>query len=182
VVCFRIAPLLGAVAALTATGLAGAPSALATDAPPGSGGERPARVLSYDATASAEFSGEVTEAARRWNEGVTSVELRPARPGEHADIHLVAEDGWPHATTTGLGSGTVHMGREAVAHGHPATRVVVHELGHVLGLHDHKPGPCSSVMSGSANGAGCANTVPDAAERAGVQDAFAHLGTAPAQP
>ena len=136
-----------------------------------------ARVVTYDASASAEFRAAVDRGAAIWNESVDSVELRPAAAGQRANIRIVADNGWPRALTTSLGNGTVYMGRQAVSQGYDTIRISAHELGHILGLPDRKPGPCSSLMSGSSAGVSCTNPYPNAAERAEVEDNF---GLAPA--
>ncbi|RBM20798.1 snapalysin family zinc-dependent metalloprotease [Streptomyces sp. PT12] len=129
-------------------------------------------VLTYDASGSAELTDAVHSGAAVWNESVTSVRLEPAAPGADANITIVADDGWPRALTTSLGNGIVWMGRQAVDDGYDTIRIAAHELGHILGLPDIKPGPCSSLMSGSTGGVDCTNRYPDAAERADVEAAF----------
>ncbi|MFG3659725.1 snapalysin family zinc-dependent metalloprotease [Streptomyces sp. NPDC047706] len=138
-----------------------------------------ARVVTYDAGASAEFRAAVDRGAAIWNESVDSVELRPAATGQRANIRILADNGWPRALTTSLGNGTVYMGRQAVSQGYDTVRISAHELGHILGLPDRKPGPCSSLMSGSSAGVSCTNPYPDASEKAEVEDNFA---LAPARP
>jgi snapalysin len=134
-------------------------------------------VLTYDAGESAEFAEAVDSGVKVWNESVTGVRLEPVKDGEQANVRIVADDGWPRAVTTSLGNGTVYMGREAVQQGFNTTRIASHELGHILGLPDMKPGPCSSLMSGSSAGASCTNPNPDDAEKAEVEDAFAGGGS-----
>ncbi|MFC4495212.1 snapalysin family zinc-dependent metalloprotease [Streptomyces ovatisporus] len=130
-------------------------------------------VLTYDASGSAEFAEAVAGGVQVWNESVTGVRLEAAEAGEQANVRIVADDGWPRAVTTSLGNGTVYMGREAVQQGYHTTRIASHELGHILGLPDIKPGPCSSLMSGSTAGVSCTNPDPDAAEKAEVEENFA---------
>ncbi|MCT7355253.1 snapalysin family zinc-dependent metalloprotease [Streptomyces sp. 15-116A] len=132
-----------------------------------------ARVLTYDASGAAEFRSAVDRGAAIWNESVDAVELRPAASGQRANIRVLADNGWPRAVPSGLGSGTVYIGRQAVNQGYHTVRISAHELGHILGLPDRKPGPCSSLMSGSSAGTGCTNAYPDAAERAEVEGNFA---------
>ncbi|MCL6735966.1 snapalysin family zinc-dependent metalloprotease [Streptomyces neyagawaensis] len=141
-----------------------------------------ARVLTYDASGSAEFRSVVDRGAAIWNESVDAVELRPAATGQRANIRVVADNGWPRALTTSLGNGTVYMGRQAVDQGYNTIRIAAHELGHILGLPDRKPGPCSSLMSGSSAGTACTNPNPNAAEKAEVEGNFggALVGPAPA--
>ncbi|MEV4865063.1 snapalysin family zinc-dependent metalloprotease [Streptomyces ossamyceticus] len=140
-----------------------------------------ARVLTYDASGSAEFRSAVDRGAAIWNESVDAVELRPAATGQRANIRVVADNGWPRALTTSLGNGTVYMGRQAVDQGYNTIRISAHELGHILGLPDRKPGPCSSLMSGSSAGTACTNPYPNAAEKAEVEGNFggALVGPAP---
>ncbi|GGM19249.1 peptidase [Streptomyces fumigatiscleroticus] len=141
-----------------------------------------ARVLTYDASGSAELHSAVDRSAAIWNESVDHVELRPVTTGRRADVRVPADNGRPRTVTTSLGSGTVHMGRQAADQGYDTVRVSAHELGHVLGLPDRKPGPCSSLMSGSSAGTSCTNPYPDAAEKAEVEDDFAAALTGGAVP
>ncbi|MEV0017786.1 snapalysin family zinc-dependent metalloprotease [Streptomyces tendae] len=139
-----------------------------------------ARVLTYDASGSAEFRSAVDRGAAIWNESVEGAELRPAAAGQRANIRVLADDGWPRALTTSLGSGTVWIGRQAVDEGYDTVRISSHELGHILGLPDRKPGPCSSLMSGSSAGTACTNPYPDAAEKAEVESNFGEAAGSPA--
>jgi snapalysin len=158
--------------------------AAAAGAPPAAGGERAlaAVVLTYDASGAAEFTEAVHGGAAVWNETVAAVRLEPVRAGSRANIRVVADDGWPRARTISLGNGTVWMGRQAVDEGYDTLRIAAHELGHLLGLPDIKPGPCSSLMSGSTAGTGCANPYPDARERAAVEANFANAAAAAPAP
>ncbi|GHH94224.1 snapalysin family zinc-dependent metalloprotease [Streptomyces capillispiralis] len=131
-----------------------------------------ARVLTYDASGAAEFRSAVDRGAAVWNESVDSVELRPAASGQRADIRVLADDGWPRAVPGSLGTGTVYIGRQAVDQGHHTVRIAAHELGHMLGLPDRKPGPCSRLMSGASAGTTCTNAYPNAAERTEVEGNF----------
>ncbi|MDT0269754.1 snapalysin family zinc-dependent metalloprotease [Streptomyces sp. DSM 44915] len=131
-----------------------------------------ATTLTYDVSGAEEFVDAVHAGAAIWNETVVNVQLAPADAGESANIEIVADDGWPRALTTSLGNGIIWFGRQAVVEGYDTTRIASHELGHLLGLPDIKPGPCSSLMSGSTAGVGCTNPYPDAAETAAVENAF----------
>jgi snapalysin len=131
-----------------------------------------ARVVTYDASASAEFKAAVDRGAAIWNESVDAVELRPVAAGQRANIRILADNGWPRALTTSLGNGTVYIGRQAVDQGYNTVRISAHELGHILGLPDRKPGPCTSLMSGSSAGVSCANPYPNTAEKSEVEGNF----------
>ncbi|MEE1940090.1 snapalysin family zinc-dependent metalloprotease [Streptomyces sp. TRM 70361] len=168
------------VAALAAAFALVGGQAAAAPAPVGDRALAP-RVLTYDASASAEFRAAVDRGAAIWNQSVESVELRPARAGQRADIRILADNGWPRAMTTALGRGVVYMGRQAVDQGYDTVRISAHELGHILGLPDRKPGPCSSLMSGSSAGTACTNPYPNAAEKAEVEDNFGGALVRPAE-
>ncbi|MFB6849570.1 snapalysin family zinc-dependent metalloprotease [Streptomyces sp. NPDC056373] len=140
-----------------------------------------ARVVTYDASGSAEFRSAVDRGAAIWNESVDAVELRPVAAGQRANIRVIADNGWPRALPTTLGNGTVYIGRQAVDQGYNTIRISAHELGHILGLPDRKPGPCSSLMSGSTAGTSCANPYPNAAEKAEVEGNFGGALTGGAQ-
>ncbi|MDB1090044.1 snapalysin family zinc-dependent metalloprotease [Streptomyces sp. ACA25] len=131
-----------------------------------------ARVVTYDASGAAEFRQAVDRGAAAWNQSVANVRLEPVRAGQRANIRVVADNGWPRARMTSLGNGTVWMGRQAVAEGYNSVRIASHEFGHILGLPDVKPGPCSSLMSGSSAGVSCTNPYPDSRERAAVERYF----------
>jgi snapalysin len=135
----------------------------------------PPTILYYDDSQAAEFRSAMVAGADSWNSSVQNVRLVEAAPGRHADIRVIAYDGWPQSTLGPVrpgGRGTVHFGREAVNEGYNIIRIAAHELGHSLGLLDNKPGHCSSLMSGSTGGVSCTNAEPNAAERAAVEAAY----------
>src|SRR4051794_9843218 len=122
--------------------------------------------LHYDDSQAAEFKSAVVAGAESWNSSVQNVHLVEAAPGTRAEIQVIADDGWPRSILGPVRPGgqvTVWFGREAVNEGYNTTRIAAHELGHSLGLDDNKPGPCSSLMSGSTGGVSCTNATPNAA-------------------
>ncbi|MPZ84617.1 MAG: snapalysin family zinc-dependent metalloprotease [Actinophytocola sp.] len=132
--------------------------------------------ITYDDSQAAEFVDVVAQGVAIWNGAVENVQIEKASPGTDADITIIANDGWPQATLGPVfpgGSGTVWYGRQAVDEGYDVVRIAAHELGHNLGLPDMKPGPCSSLMSGSSAGVACTNPNPDAQEIAWVEENYA---------
>ncbi|MBA9006535.1 snapalysin family zinc-dependent metalloprotease [Thermomonospora cellulosilytica] len=135
--------------------------------------------LYYDDSLAAEFKSAVAAGAAAWNSSVQNVRLVKAPAGRRAEIQIIADNGWPRATLGPVRPGgrvTIWFGRQAVAEGYNTTRIAAHELGHSLGLPDRKPGPCSSLMSGSTGGVSCTNALPNTSERAAVERNYA--GTA----
>ncbi|MGI5423481.1 snapalysin family zinc-dependent metalloprotease [Streptomyces sp. CA-179760] len=177
----HVRTLTGGLAAALAVSFALAGGQAVAASPDAEGAPLAARVLLYDASGSAEFRSAVDRGAAIWNESVDAVELRPAAAGQRANIRVLADNGWPRALPTTLGNGTVYIGRQAVDQGYNTVRISAHELGHILGLPDRKPGPCSSLMSGSTAGTACANPYPNAAEKTEVEGNFdgALIGSAP---
>jgi snapalysin len=168
--------LIGAaVLTLTVTAVPAANAAPA--AAPGASQRLAPTTLYYDDSQAAEFRSAVVAGAGSWNSSVSNVRLVEATGGQRADIRVIAFDGWPQSTLgpvrSGGRQGTVYFGREAVNEGYNTVRIAAHELGHSLGLPDAKPGPCSSLMSGSTGGVSCTNATPNASERARVQSNYA---------
>jgi snapalysin len=132
--------------------------------------------LYYSDTQAGEFKDVVAQGVAVWNANVTSVRIQKAATGQRADITVIADNGWPRATLGPVrpgGRATVWIGREAVNEGYYPVRIASHELGHSLGLPDIKPGPCSSLMSGSTGGVSCTNVNPNSSERNRVQNNYA---------
>ncbi|WP_103936255.1 snapalysin family zinc-dependent metalloprotease [Thermomonospora echinospora] len=137
--------------------------------------------LYYDDSQAAEFKSAVAAGAAAWNSSVQNVRLVKAPAGRRAEIRVIADNGWPRATLGPVRPGgqvTVWFGRQAVAEGYNTTRIASHEMGHSLGLPDRKPGPCSSLMSGSTGGVSCTNALPNASERAAVESNYASAAVA----
>ncbi|MFD6419586.1 snapalysin family zinc-dependent metalloprotease [Streptomyces sp. NPDC060194] len=169
---FRTVPRALAAAVMLTSALAGGQAYAAPSPAADRATALAPRVVTYDAGASAEFRTAVDRGAAIWNESVDGVELRPVATGQRANIRVIADNGWPRAQTTSLGNGTVWIGRQAVNEGYNTVRISSHEFGHILGLPDRKPGPCSSLMSGSSAGVGCTNPFPDATEKSRVERNF----------
>ncbi|MFF2193920.1 snapalysin family zinc-dependent metalloprotease [Streptomyces sp. NPDC058157] len=162
-----------------ATAATAAPAATATAIP---GAAAATVTLRYDDSRAGGWEAAIAAGVASWNANVGNVRLVKAAPGVRAEIVIVATTGWPQATLGPVRPGRqvrVELGAQAVDDGYDKTRIAAHELGHSLGLPDTKPGPCTQLMSGSSAGTACTNAVPDAAERARVQNAYANgLGAA----
>jgi snapalysin len=160
--------LAAAAMALPITAVVSAPTAAAA--------EIMATTLTYDDSQAAEFKTAVAQGVDIWNTSVTNVRIVKATAGQRVNIRVVADNGWPRANLGPVrpsGSVTVWMGRQAVSDGYNVVRIAAHELGHSLGLPDVKPGPCSSLMSGSTGGVSCNSLRPNAAEASRVQRNYA---------
>ena len=124
------------------------------------------------------LAGSYTDAARQaiviWNRTVPTIQLveqqteAPLRVKEYK----TASGTQSHAFPTGLGQGWVYL-EVGDAKIYNPTRIVVHELGHILSLPDLGLDTCSKVMSGALAGPACVNDQPDAEEAAAVTDFFA---------
>jgi snapalysin len=132
--------------------------------------EPQARTVIYDASGAGEFVSTFHSAASVWNSSVTNVRLVAGSP---ANVRILVDNGWPRASVSGLGRGTIIMGRQAVNQGYFPLRIATHEFGHILGLPDRRTGLCSDLMSGSSAPVSCRNANPSAAERAQVDRNFA---------
>lgn len=172
----RRAAVLAAAAALP---LLGAQPASATSAEPQQPPAPQATTIYYDASGAAEFQQAVDQAAQVWNDSLQNVQLEPGTGSPGFDV--LADDGWPRAQVTSLGSGTVWMGRIAVNEGYHVPRIATHEIGHILGLPDRRTGVCEDLMSGSSAPVDCANVLPNAAEIAEVEENFAGTARADAR-
>ncbi|NEC20968.1 snapalysin family zinc-dependent metalloprotease [Streptomyces parvus] len=164
----------GVAVALT---LASATAAYAAPVPdPAAESSAAVVTLRYDDSRAGGWEAAIAAGVASWNANVGNVKLVEAAPGTRAEIQIVATSGWPQATLGPVrpgGQARVELGSQAVTEGHDKTRIAAHELGHSLGLPDTKPGPCSQLMSGSSAGTSCTNAVPNAAERARVESAYA---------
>ncbi|MEV6693664.1 snapalysin family zinc-dependent metalloprotease [Micromonospora sp. NPDC051196] len=129
-----------------------------------------ARTVYYDASRAGEFRTNFDQAAQIWNSRVSNVRLVPGTP---ANVTILVDTGWPRAQVTGLGSGRIWMGWQAVNQGYHRTRIATHEFGHILGLPDRRTGLCSDLMSGSSAPVSCTNANPSAAEASRVNQLFA---------
>lgn len=176
--------MIGACAIALSTAMVPVANA-ATETAPSAGHPLAQTTLYYDDSQAAEFKDAVVAGANVWNANVQNVHLVEAAPGQSAEITILAFDGWPQSELGPIrpgGHGTVWYGREAVNEGYDLTRIAAHELGHSLGLDDNKPGPCSSLMSGSTGGVDCKNSTPNAEEIAGVEANYGGFAAAAKYP
>ncbi|MDG9687001.1 snapalysin [Streptomyces anulatus] len=122
--------------------------------------------VTYNASSAPSFRGEIANSTQIWNSSVSNVRLQE---GSNADF-TYREGNDPrgsYASTDGHGRGYIFLDY-AQNQQYDSTRVTTHETGHVLGLPDHYSGPCSELMSGGGPGPSCTNAIPDANERARV--------------
>ena len=125
------------------------------------------------------LAGSYTDAAREaiaiWNTAVPSIRFveQDTPAALRVMEYKTARGVQSHVNIKGAGRGWVYL-EVGDAQLYKPSRIVVHELGHILSLPDLGPGsPCSKVMSGAWGGSDCVNVQPDAAEKAAVRDFFA---------
>ncbi|MGW1297929.1 snapalysin [Streptomyces sp. NPDC002533] len=120
----------------------------------------------YNASSAPSFRSQIANSTQIWNSSVSNVQLQE---GSNADF-TYREGNDPrgsYASTDGHGRGYIFLDY-AQNQQYDSTRVTTHETGHVLGLPDNYSGPCSELMSGGGPGPSCTNAIPDANERARV--------------
>ncbi|WP_443303999.1 snapalysin family zinc-dependent metalloprotease [Streptomyces sp. IBSNAI002] len=125
------------------------------------------------------LAGSYTDAAREaiaiWNTSVPTIRFveQDTPAALRVMEYKTARGTQSHVNIKGAGRGWVYL-EVGDAQLYKPSRIVVHELGHILSLNDIGPGsPCSKVMSGAWGGSDCLNDKPDTSERAAVRAFFA---------
>ena len=177
----KMATLAVAVSAaglfVAAAGAGVLPSYAGTD--PSPAGHHHPKIVPIDLLLAGSYTDTAREAIGIWNRAVPSVRfVEQTTPAPLRVEEIKSEDG--HQTRVdpdGLGRGRVYIDTAKPelyeALGYTPTRIVMHELGHMLSLDDFRQREeCSKVMA--LPGPDCANHKPDAEERAAVAKFFAH--------
>ncbi|MER6561199.1 snapalysin family zinc-dependent metalloprotease [Streptomyces sp. NPDC001027] len=145
---------------------AGAPADAADPAP---------EIIPIDLLLAGSYTDAAREAIAIWNTAVPSIKFveQDTPAALRVMEYKTARGVQSHVNIKGAGRGWVYL-EVGDAQLYKPSRIVVHELGHILSLPDLGPGsPCSKVMSGAWGGSDCLNVQPDAAEKAAVRDFFA---------
>ena len=163
-----------AAACLSVAAVGGAlPSHAGTDPPSTGGGS--SKIVPIDLL----LAGGHTDAARKaidiWNRAVPSIRFVEQTTPATLRVEEIetAEGNQSRVNPDGLGRGRVYIDVTDAKKFSP-TRILVHELGHILSLEDLPRDVCSKVMSGALPGPDCMNDQPDAEESAAVAAFFAN--------
>ncbi|MFH9267184.1 snapalysin [Streptomyces sp. NPDC017546] len=122
--------------------------------------------VTYNASSAPTFRSQIARSTQIWNSSVSNVRLQE---GSNADFRYYEgnDSRGSYASTDGHGRGYIFLDYRQNQQ-YNSTRVTTHETGHVLGLPDNYRGPCSELMSGGGPGPSCTNAIPNATERARV--------------
>ncbi|MDX3642489.1 snapalysin family zinc-dependent metalloprotease [Streptomyces sp. MB09-02B] len=131
-------------------------------------------IIPIDLLLAGSYTDVSREAIAIWNKAVPSIKFveQDTPAALRVMEYKTARGVQSHVNIKGAGRGWVYL-EVGDAQLYKPSRIVVHELGHILSLPDSGPGPCSKVMTGASAGADCPNDQPDTAETAAVADFFA---------
>jgi snapalysin len=145
----------------------GSPANAATPAP---------EIIPIDLLLAGSYTAAARDAIAIWNKAVPTIKfVEQDTPAElRVQEYKTARGVRSHVNINkGAGRGWVYL-EVGDAELIKPSRIVVHELGHILSLPDLGPGsPCSKVMSGAWAGNDCVNDQPDSQEKAEVTNFFA---------
>ncbi|MCX4909985.1 snapalysin family zinc-dependent metalloprotease [Streptomyces sp. NBC_00878] len=158
-------PLSAVVLACSALLSVGTPAGAAAPAP---------EIIPIDLLLANSYTDAAREAIEIWNKAVPTIKFveQDTPAALRVMEYKTAQGVQSHVYIEGAGQGWVYL-EVGDAQLYKPSRIVVHELGHMLSLNDSGPGPCSKVMTGASAGADCPNDQPDTAEVAAVADFFA---------
>lgn len=155
-------------AVLTCAAALGVPSA--ASAAPSAAAETP-EIIAIDLLLAGDWTDAAREAIEIWNTSVPGIRFveQDTEAALRVKAYTTATGTQSHVYIRGAGQGWVYL-ENGDAQLYKPTRVVAHELGHLLSLNDiGRTEPyCEKLMSGAAGGADCQNDHPDAAEIAEV--------------
>ncbi|MFE7760413.1 snapalysin family zinc-dependent metalloprotease [Streptomyces sp. NPDC057438] len=147
---------------------------LGTTTPAGAAEPEP-EVIPIDLLLAGSYTDASREAIAIWNKAVPTIKFveQDTPAALRVMEYKTAKGVQSHVNIKGAGRGWVYL-EVGDAQLYKPSRIVVHELGHILSLPDLGPGsPCSKVMSGGWAGSECTNDQPDAAEKTAVRNFFA---------
>ncbi|QIQ07263.1 snapalysin family zinc-dependent metalloprotease [Streptomyces liangshanensis] len=148
--------------------------ATGVSSPAGAAAPEP-EIIPIDLIQAGSYTAATRDAIKIWNQAVPQIKFveqsTPAALRVQAYTSTIGTSS--HSALRGLGRGSVFL-ETGDAKIYRPTRVVVHELGHILSLADLGPGSlCSKIMSGAWAGSECLNDHPDSEETAAVAAFFA---------
>lgn len=158
----RALSLLSAVVLACAT-------VLGVTTPAGAAAPAP-KVIPIDLLLAGSYTDAAREAITIWNQAVPTIKFveQNTPAALRVQEYKTTRGTQSHVAPKGLGVGFVYL-EVGDAQKYKPSRIVAHELGHMLVLNDYGPGPCSKLMTGGNAGGDCQNDHPDAQEIAEVE-------------
>ncbi|AGL16804.1 snapalysin family zinc-dependent metalloprotease [Actinoplanes sp. N902-109] len=158
---------------MAATVLAG--TAVLTAAGPARAADESPEVIAVDLLLAGDWTTAAREAMRIWNDAVPAIKFveQATEAPLRVKAYTTATGTSSHVYISGAGQGWVYL-ENGDAQRYQPTRIVAHELGHMLSLNDigSTDQSCAKLMSGATAGPDCRDDHPDAAEIAEVTAFF----------
>ena len=127
----------------------------------------------YNASGAPSYQNQIAQGVANWNNTVSNVQLVENPSAASLDFYEGNDPSGSYAYTDGHGNGYIFLDHTQMGQ-YSQVRITAHETGHVLGLPDNYPGPCSELMSGGGPGPSCQNASPNADEVGRVNQLWAN--------